>query len=204
MFNSLAGTVTGKFPQRLLLDTHGIEWDIVVPDTSLDKIPPVGESARVFVWMQHTDSAMVLFGFASEDDRRMFFDLNKVDGVGPKSAVKIMSSIERGQLASALDSGNISALEKIPGLGKKTAQKMLLALKGKLSLDDSSSSRRESRVPGEFADIVEALSSMGFERRLVEDAVSAISSKLLAENPSMPKKEMEEALFRSAIVELSK
>ena len=81
---------------------------------------------------------------------------------------------------------------------------MLLALKGKLSLDDSSSSRRESRVPGEFADIVEALSSMGFERRLVEDAVSAISSKLLAENPSMPKKEMEEALFRSAIVELSK
>ncbi|WP_406032408.1 OB-fold domain-containing protein, partial [Treponema saccharophilum] len=56
MFNSLAGTVTGKFPQRLLLDTHGIEWDIIVPDTSLDKIPPVGESARVFVWMQHTDS----------------------------------------------------------------------------------------------------------------------------------------------------
>jgi len=88
MFNSLNGTVTGKFPQKIFLDTNGIEWEIIVPDTALDKFPHVGEKAKAYVWLQHTDSAMTLFGFATKEDRDLFFDLNKVDGIGPKSAVK--------------------------------------------------------------------------------------------------------------------
>ena len=73
MFNSLTGIITGKYPLRLTLETNGIEWDLTVPDSALDKLPAVGQTGRVFTWLQHTDMAMVLFGFASEDDRSLFF-----------------------------------------------------------------------------------------------------------------------------------
>lgn len=212
MFNSLSGTITGKFPQRLFLDTSGIEWDIIVPDTTLDDLPRLGEKARVFTWMQHTDSAMNLFGFASQKDRDLFFDLNKVDGVGPKSAIKIMSSIHRDQLIQSLEEGNLAALEKIPGLGKKTAQKMLLTLKGKLTLeDDLPGAKVVVNRGGEFSDVVSALANMGYDKRDVEDCISKLVDELNKELPQAgevafkdkTRDAKEEILFRRAIVSLA-
>ncbi len=185
MFNSISGTITGKFPQKVFIENNGIEWDITMPDTSLDVLPNVGERAKVYVWLQHTENAMILFGFSSSKDRDLFFDLNKVDGVGPKSAIKIMSSIAREQLVASLDSGDLAALEKIPGLGKKTAQKMLLALKGKLTLDEDlpSVAKQSPNRGGEYADVIKALSEMGYDRRQVEECI--------------------EILFRRAIINLA-
>ncbi|WP_294428134.1 Holliday junction branch migration protein RuvA [uncultured Treponema sp.] len=212
MFNSLSGVITGKFPQKLFLDVNGIEWDIIVPDTTLDDLPKLGEKARVFTWLQHTDSAMNLFGFASSKDRDLFFDLNKVDGVGPKSAVKIMSSIQRDQLISSLENGDLAALEKIPGLGKKTAQKMLLTLKGKLTLDDElPGAKIVVNRGGEYADVVAALANMGYDKRDVETCISSLVEELnkeLAPAGEVPFKNKtrdakEEILFRKAIVALA-
>ena len=212
MFNSLSGTITGKFPQKLFLDTNGIEWDIIVPDTTLDDLPRLGEKARVFTWMQHTDSAMNLFGFASTKDRDLFFDLNKVEGVGPKSAIKIMSNIQRDQLISSLESGDLAALEKIPGLGKKTAQKMLLALKGKLTLEeDLPGVKVVVNRSGEFSDVVSALANMGYDKRMVEECISKLVEDLNRELPpagevafkDKTRDAKEEILFRKAIVALA-
>lgn len=205
MFNSLNGTVTGKFPQKIFLDTNGIEWEIIVPDTALDKFPSVGEKTRAYVWLQHTDSAMTLFGFATKEDRDLFFDLNKVDGIGPKSAVKIMSSISRDQLVSALDSGDLAVLSKIPGLGKKTAQKMLLALKGHLTLDENSQTVRSSASSGEFSDVMEALVGMGYDRKMVESAVAKIVGELSSDGSldNLTQKEKEDTIFRRAILEFA-
>ncbi|MBR4323378.1 Holliday junction branch migration protein RuvA [Treponema sp.] len=212
MFNSLSGTITGKFPQKLFLDTNGIEWDIIVPDTTLDDLPRLGEKARVFTWMQHTDSAMNLFGFASAKDRDLFFDLNKVEGVGPKSAIKIMSNIQRDQLISSLESGDLAALEKIPGLGKKTAQKMLLALKGKLTLEeDLPGVKVVVNRSGEFSDVVSALANMGYDKRMVEECISKLVEDLNRELPpagevafkDKTRDAKEEILFRKAIVALA-
>lgn len=206
MFNSISGTLTGKFPQKVFLDNNGIEWEIIVPDTSIDSLPNVGEEAKVYTWLQHTDSAMSLFGFASSKDRDLFFDLNKVEGVGPKSAVKIMSSIAREQLIQALDDGNLSALEKIPGLGKKTAQKMLLALKGKLTLDDDlPGAKLVLNRGGEFQDVIVSLTAMGYEKKQVEAAVSKLVDELKSAGnfDSMTKKEKEDSIFRKALVELA-
>ncbi len=212
MFNSLTGTITQKLPQKLCLDTQGIEWDIIVPDTSLDALPHVGERARVFTYLQHTDAVMTLFGFASERDRALFFDLLKVDGVGPKSAVKIMSSIALEQLVVALDDGNLAALEKIPGLGKKTAQKMLLALKGKLTLDEGGSKQSVVQKPGgAYADVISALTNMGYDRRDVEAVITRLVDELKNAPAASGEKAFtdmlpsakEEMLFRRAIVELA-
>ncbi len=205
MFNSLNGTLTGKFPQKIFLDTNGIEWEIIVPDTALDKFPSVGEKTRAYVWLQHTDSAMTLFGFATKEDRDLFFDLNKVDGIGPKSAVKIMSSISREQLVSALDSGDLAILSKIPGLGKKTAQKMLLALKGHLTLDENPQTVRSASPAGEYSDVIEALVGMGYDKKMVETAVAKIVGDLSSAGgmDNLTQKEKEDTIFRKAILEFA-
>lgn len=203
MFNSLNGTLTGKFPQKVFLDTNGIEWEIIVPDTALDKLPNIGENARIYTWLQHTDSAMTLFGFATTQDRDLFFDLNKVDGVGPKSAVKIMSSIAREQLIAALDSGNLATLEKIPGLGKKTAAKMLLALKGKLTLDETETVTKSTKKLGEFEDVISGLVTMGYDRKKVESVISKVVEESKSELESLSQKEKEDLLFRKTLMELA-
>lgn len=163
MFNSLNGIITGKFPQKLYIDTHGIEWDVTCPDSALEKLPDVGSEGRVFVWMQHTDNLMNLYGFASDRDRSLFFDLLKVDGIGPKGAVKIMNNISTDQMISILENGDLGLLEKVPGVGKKTAAKMLLQLKGKLSLE-SETSVTVKKTSSPFADVINALVDMGYDK----------------------------------------
>lgn len=203
MFNSLTGTITGKYPQKLFIETHGIEWDVTVPDSALDKLPPVGEQGRVYTYLQHTDALMVLYGFASENDRSLFFDLLKVDGIGPKGAVKIMGNIDTPSLAGILDSGDLAALEKVPGVGKKTAAKMLLQLKGKLSLEETVSVPKAKKVP--FSDVVSGLVDMGYDRKTVEQVIVTLADSLKADAAfaAMTESDKEALLFRKAIVELS-
>ena len=207
MFNSISGTITGKFPQKILLDNHGIEWEICVPDSALDKLPPLGEEARVFTWLQHTDALMVLYGFAQEADRALFFDLLKVDGIGPKAALKIMSNISTGDLAHILDSGDVDSLQKVPGVGKKTAAKMLLQLKGKLSLQENepAAALRSSNAP--YSPVVTALVGMGYERRNAEAVVAELWDSALKADPefaSLSASAKEDSIFRKAIVELAR
>ena len=204
MFNSLTGIITGKFPRQLLLDTHGIEWDLCVPDSNLELFPPVGSEAKVYTWLQHTDVLMTLFGFATADERTLFLDLLKVDGVGPKGAVKIMSSASSSRLLEVLERGDVEMLEKIPGVGKKTAGKMMLQLKGKLTLSQTSNVVRVEK-PAAFADVIDSLASMGYEKRLVEQKVAVLAETLNADPAfaSKSQKEKEDLIFRRAIVELA-
>lgn len=204
MFNSISGIITGKFPKQLLIENNGIEWDICVPDSNLDMFGTVGSEAKVFTWLQHTDVSMTLYGFASAEERSLFFDLLKVDGIGAKGAVKIMSSVSSGRLTEVLENGDVEMLEKIPGVGKKTAGKMLLALKGKLSL--SSTVRVvASGKSAEFSDVIDSLSSMGYDKKLVEQKVLQLVEVLKGDKDfaSKSQKEKEDILFRRAIVELA-
>ena len=202
MFNSITGIITGKFPKQIFLDNNGIEWDICVPDSNLDKLPSVGSEAKVYTWLQHTDMAMCLYGFSSFEERALFLDLLKVDGVGPKGAVKIMSSASSSELMNILENGDVGLLEKIPGVGKKTAGKMMLALKGKLTL---SQERETVRIPKAsiFADVIASLVSMGYDRKTVEQKIAELSVQMEAQLNNKSQKEKEDMLFRKAIVELA-
>lgn len=206
MFNSLTGVVTGKFPQKLFIETNGIEWDVTVPDTSLEKIPSVGIKGRVFVWMQHTENLMSLFGFATENERALFFDLLKVDGIGPKGAVKIMSNISVAALAEILDSGDVDALKKVPGVGPKTAGKIILSLKGKLSFVSNEKISSAVRKNNAYADVIDALVNMGYDRAKAEDAVSKISSELHSDEKFslLSQNAKEDSVFKKSILELAR
>ena len=205
MFNSITGIITGKFPKQLFLDNNGIEWDIYVPDSNLELLPPVGNEAKVYTWLQHTENLMSLYGFASADERSVFLDLLKVDGVGPKGAVKIMSSVSSGRLNDVLERGDVEMLEKIPGVGKKTAAKMMLALKGKLKISESNGENVRSGAAAPYSDVVASLVSMGYDKRLVEQKVSLLAESFSSQPDfaSKSQKDREDLIFRRAIVELA-
>ncbi|MGI5173982.1 Holliday junction branch migration protein RuvA [Treponema sp. OMZ 840] len=208
MFNSITGTVTFKFSQTLCIQTQGLEWELTVPLTSLDALGPVGETVKVYTWLYHREDSMKLFGFATANERSVFLDLMKVEGVGAKAAIRILSSINAGDLAAALDSEDIGKLEKIPGVGKKTAQKMMLTLKGKLNLEDSSNVsngriRENSYSP--WSDVISALVNMGYDKSRCEQTVENLLHLLSSDTDFMAKNKVaqEEILFRRAIVELA-
>jgi Holliday junction DNA helicase RuvA len=196
MFNSIRGKITGKSKDSLCIETGGIEWEMTVPGIDLNEIPAEGEEARIFTWLLHREDMMKLFGFSSEVRRSTFLELQKVEGIGPKAAVKIMSGIGQEELEKALDTEDLGRLTMVPGLGKKTAQKMILALKGKLAKDIPPAAR--SRAP--YADLVEALAAMGYDRRLAEESVKAALPDV---EPGLSKSETEKRLFKAAVLALS-
>ena len=195
MFNSLQGTVNGKNNDILFLMTGGIEWEILMPASDLNELPSLGEICRVFIWLYHREDQMKLFGFSGETRRSTFLELLKVDGIGPKNALKILGGIRQEELEQALEKGDLARLESIPGLGKKTAQKMLLALKGKLI-----SYPAVSQADSPFSDIINALSQMGYDKRSASEAVALAEKEIPL---GLTQAEKEKLLFKNAIVYLA-
>ena len=193
MFNSIRGTISAKHGDCVLILTGGIEWEISAPVLDLAQLPQVGEEGRIFTWLSHREDQMKLFGFASEKRRNTFLELLKVEGIGPKGALKILGGIGQEDLEKALENEDLARLEAVPGLGKKTAQKMILTLRGKIAKADA--------VPETpYGELVEALTGMGYERRMAADAIAQAGAEL---PPDLDDAEREKQLFRQAIVHLS-
>jgi Holliday junction DNA helicase RuvA len=193
MFNSIRGVVGEKLSDGVYLQCGGLEWDIAMPATDISRLPPLGEETRVFTWLYHKDDQMKLFGFADPGGRSVFLELLKVEGIGPKGALKILGGINRDDLERALETEDLARLEAVPGLGKKTAQKMILALKGKLT----SPKAIPDTVYGELA---EALVGMGYDRRAAVDALTKAEKQI---GVGVNGAEREKLLFKEAIVYLS-
>ncbi|MCL2191447.1 MAG: Holliday junction branch migration protein RuvA [Treponema sp.] len=195
MFNSIRGIVGGKNDEAAFVLTGGVEWEIAMPATDMGQLPSTGEECRVFTWLYHREDTMRLLGFSSEARRNTFLELLKVEGIGPKGALKIMGGIGQEELERALETGDLARLEAVPGLGKKTAQKMLLALKGKLVQAPAFSA-----AASPYADLVDALAEMGYDKRAASDAVARAEAGL---PQGLSKAEKEKLLFKNAIVHLS-
>ena len=200
MFNSISGTLTGKTAESVYIETNGIEWEVFVSALSADRFGTAGSTVRVYTWLYHREDQMRLFGFLTPAERSLFLDLTKVDGIGPKQALKILSGLDSAALEAALEAGDVARLQSIPGIGKKTAQKMVLALKGQLTgLHDTG--RVETAKKSEFEDIITALINMGYDRKRAAETVESVAQSMRAEGIDPAAKE--EELFRTAIVNLS-
>ncbi|MDR3276385.1 MAG: Holliday junction branch migration protein RuvA [Treponema sp.] len=195
MFNSLRGIITEKRTDSLFLDSGGVEWDLAMPATDIDALPPQGEEGRVFTWLYHKEDQMKLYGFASPQRRATFMELLKVEGIGPRGALKIMGGIGQEELERALETEDLGRLEVVPGLGKKTAQKMILALKGRLA-------RVSQTLPaaGPYAELAEALAAMGYDKRAAAEALSKADAAIA---PAVKGPDREKQLFKRAIMYLS-
>lgn len=199
MFNSITGILTEKGSESVFLTTQGIEWEVYVSSITIDRLPSVETEVRLFLWLYHREDAMRLFGFIDRRERQLFFDLLRVNGIGAKQAIKILSHISCNDLERALNEADLGRLETVPGLGKKTAQKMVLALKGHLT--DSPTSGQKKSAAHQFEDILQALVGMGFDRRQAAEQLDKISAKTMRGEKAQAV--YEDELFRAAIVALS-
>ena len=191
MWNSLTGIVNGKEDSILFIQTGPLEWAVRMPSSSLFKLPGRGQEVKIFLHLHHKEDDMTIFGFVAPEERDIFLQLLKVPGIGPKQALRILSGIAPAALVKILDDGDVEALKRIPGLGKATAGKIILALRGKLTLSEDS--------PGDVGahgELVESLVNMGFEKKAVKKAVADAA----AEQPGAT----EENLFRQALAVLSR
>ncbi len=188
MFNSITGKVTFKTDETLGLLTGGIEWEISTTAQSISQIPEIGASAKMYTFLHHRDDQMKIFGFSTVKERDLFLNLIKVDSVGPRLALKVLSGTATDSFVSAIEDGDVDRLMAVPGLGRKTAQKIILSLKGKLVLTESKD---------EYSDIVNALVGMGFDKK---DARQAVAKALESLDPDGLKQEdLEPELLRRSI-----
>ena len=190
MFNSIQGRVSFKNDERIFLQSGAVEWEILCSRTSLRDLPDQGEEARVFVYLHHREDQLKLYGYSTTAERDLFLDLIRVEGIGPRQALKILSGIEVHQFVEALDTDDLDTLVSLPGLGKKTAQKILLKLKGKLTVSSPDMVTFED-------ELLAALTGMGFDRRVARDAVK--SSLKEFKDSSIPKETLESELLKRAI-----
>jgi len=199
VINSLRGTITEKNANSVCLEIQGVEWQIEASSMTISATPAVGTEGKLFTWLYHKEDMMALYGFFTKNERSLFLDLISVSGVGPKGALKILSAARADQIVQYLEEDNLSGLTSLPGLGKATAQKIMLKLKGRLSWDDGTARGGTPTGPG--SELIESLAAMGFEKRQVQSAINNLLKN--KDIQALPENRREQEILRRAIVELS-
>ena len=170
MIGSLKGILARKAPDGVLVDVAGVGYEVRVPLSTLSDLPPEGESVHLHIYTHVRDDAILLFGFAAQGEKKVFTTLLGVTGVGPKLALSILSGIKADEFASAVEAEDIALLSSVPGLGKKTANRIVLELKGKLP-------RAEASVDTVSMDSISALVNLGYKRSMASEVVGMARKK---------------------------
>lgn len=174
MIGRLSGILADKSPPQLLIDVNGIGYEIDVPMSSFYNLPEVGERVSLLTHHVVREDAQVLFGFLSASERDTFRTLIKISGLGPRSALSILSGLSVNELALAVTQQDSARLVKVPGIGKKTADRLLLELKDKLC--NPLTSARAPALADTQRDIVQALLALGYNDRDAHTALKALPS----------------------------
>src|SRR5574344_844314 len=168
MYNFITGEIINKTEGFVVLDNNGIGYEIHVSMTTLDTLPAIGESARVYTFLNVRLDEMCLYGFATKEEKHMFLKLTEVSGIGPKVALSILSGVRLSDLAVAIKTEDTKLLSTIKGIGKKTAERIVLELKDKVDLvgyDLAKSQIEEEKVNTSAVDeATEALISLGINK----------------------------------------
>jgi Holliday junction DNA helicase RuvA len=170
MIGRLTGILIEKNPPQLLLDVQGVAYEVDVPMSTFYNLPATGERVALFTHLVVREDAHLLFGFGTEQERRAFRQLVKISGVGARTALSVLSGLSVAELAQAVTMQETGRLTKIPGIGKKTAERLLLELKDKLGADVTTSVGVHRPAPA-MSDILNALLSLGYSDK---EAVAAV------------------------------
>lgn len=188
MIGRLRGTLAEKQPPHLVLDVNGVGYEVEVPMTTLYRLPSVGEPVTLHTHLVVREDAHLLYGFAEKRDRELFRELIRLNGVGPKLALALMSGLEVDELVRCVQAQDTSVLVKVPGVGKKTAERLLVELKDRFKAWESVPAMAALvveplpgvGVPSAESDAVSALVALGFKPQEASKAVSAVSEPGLA------------------------
>ena len=145
MIGRLSGTLVDKSPPTVVLDVHGVGYEIDVPMSTFYNLPALGEAVTLLTHFVVREDAQLLYGFLTAAERSTFRELVKIGGVGPRTALAILSGLSVAELGAAVSRQDGARLVKVPGIGKKTAERLLLELKGKLGADRAESAAARGR-----------------------------------------------------------
>ncbi len=178
MIGSLTGTLTSKHPNEVIIDVAGVGYLVHVPLSTYYGLGDPGSQVRLHVFTHVREDALALFGFATAIEKQLFERLIAIAGIGPRLAINILSGIEPGELITAVVAGNLARLTAIPGIGKKTAERVALELKDKVppSLQVEAAAAAGVAAAGNEAlkaDLLSALLNLGYNRAYAEKAVAA-------------------------------
>ena len=174
MIGRLIGVLADKSPPQLLIDVNGVGYEVDVPMSTFYNLPTLGERVTLLTHFVVREDVQQLFGFLTADERSTFRLLVKISGVGPRTALAILSGLSVAELAQAVTQQQAGRLVKVPGIGKKTAERLLLELKGKLGADLGQSGGPTGAVSDAQADIVQALIALGYNEREAAAALKAL------------------------------
>lgn len=171
MIGRLTGMLLEKNPPQVLVDVNGVGYEVEVPMSTFYNLPSTGERVTLHTQFIVREDAQLLYGFASDRERATFRLLLKVNGIGAKSALGILSGLSVEDLAQAIALQEASLLTRIPGIGKKTAERLLLELKGKLGFEAATVSAGGASAPNTGHDTLNALLALGYNER---EALAAV------------------------------
>ncbi len=200
MIASLRGRLADKQPNRLVVDVNGVGYEVFVPLSTFYRVADVGQDVSLLVHTHVREDTLALYGFGTSFEQQVFERLIGVSGIGPRLALAVLSGIEAGDFVRSVQTGDLARLTAIPGVGKKTAERMVLELKDRLPLGGAPgpTAGPEDGAPADALrrDLLSALLNLGYHRPLAEKAVDGALKR--AESPSF------ETVLKQALRDLAR
>ena len=181
MIGSLTGIIDTSSFSQCVIDVNGVGYEVEIPLSTFDKLPQPGNKTRLLIHTQVREDAITLFGFSTAEERDLFKVLIGISGIGGKLALNILGAMPVQNFCSAVDSGDVKALSLINGIGKRTAERIIVELKGKLPESSLSNNAAAVNLGANTSDAALALEKLGFKRDAINKALGELVTELAPE-----------------------
>src|SRR6202795_1233881 len=196
MIAHLRGTLLTKHPNQVVVETSGVGYEVNISVPTFSDLPAVGSEVSLHIHTHVREDLIALYGFLRQAEKRLFEKLITVSGIGPKLAITILSGMAADEMVNAIRGNDIARLTRIPGIGKKTAERMVLELRDKLTVERAGEIPATPPMSPVEEDVLSALMNLGYQRAAAEKALAAVSRN--------GKTGAFDGLFREALAVLSK
>ncbi len=174
MIAHLRGTLLAKHPNQAIVETHGVGYDVAISVPTFSELPAAGAEVALHVHTHVREDALLLYGFLRLAEKHLFEKLLTVSGIGPKLAITILSGMPADEMVGAIRSGDVARLTRIPGIGKKTAERMILELRDKLPAPAGAAEVSRPAASPVEEDVLSALVNLGYQRAAAEKALQVV------------------------------
>lgn len=187
MFAYIKGSLEIKTRGYIVIDVNGVGYKIFMSETAIEKLGEIGENVKVYTYLKVREDDMSLYGFNTNEELRMFELLLQVSGIGAKSAIAILSNIAPSQFAIAVITNDVSKIKSLPGIGPKTAQRIILELKDKIKSEEAISEDKlaenikQVEDNEKVAEAISALQVLGYSKKEIEKALQKVENELSVE-----------------------
>jgi Holliday junction DNA helicase RuvA len=175
MIAHLRGKLISKHPNQAIVEAGGVGYDVVISVPTFSELPGLNAEVSLFIHTHVREDALALFGFLRAQEKQLFEKLLSVSGIGPKLAITILSGMQAEAMIAAIKGNNVASLTRIPGIGKKTAERMVLELRDKLDTFSVSAEITAAATPVE-EDVISALVNLGYQRPMAEKALAKLGN----------------------------